>query len=393
MSSTTFDYIIVGAGTAGCVLANRLSEDSKNSVLLLEAGQKDWNPWVHIPVGYFKTMHNPKTDWCYKTEPDPGLNSRVISWPRGKVLGGSSSINGLIYIRGQKEDFDEWEAAGNPGWNYESLLPYFKKCEHQERGASKYHGVGGNLKVSDMRIVRDVGEAFIQGAQELGVPYTDDFNGEQQRGVGYYQLTAWKGRRCSSAAGYLKPVRNRKNLQVITNALAERIEFEGSQAAGIWIEHGGQKRLYQSNQELILSAGAINSPHLLMLSGVGHHQQLKPFQVPVVRHVPGVGQNLHDHLQIRSVYSCSTPTLNDEVRRLPQRVLIGLRYMMFRTGPMSMAASQIGLFTESSPQANRPDIQFHFQPLSSDSPGKGVNDFSGITLSITQMASHQPRNT
>ncbi len=385
MISSEFDYIVVGAGTAGCVLANRLSENAQHSVLLLEAGPQDTSPWIHIPVGYFKTMHNPATDWCYRTEPDPGLNNRTIRWPRGRVLGGSSSINGLIYIRGQSQDFNEWEAAGNEGWGYDSILHYFKKCENQERGPSQYHSVGGPLRVSDMRIVRDVGEAFIRGAQELGIPRTRDFNGESQHGVGYYQLTAWNGRRCSSAVAYLKPIRQRTNLQVITNAVAEKIEFQNKRAAGIWATRDGVTQLFHANREVILSAGAINSPHLLMLSGIGDHEKLRPHQIPIVRHLPGVGLNLQDHLQIRSVYSCTTPTLNDEVRKLPQRIMIGLRYILSRTGPMSMAASQIGLFTESSVQAARPDIQFHFQPLSSDSPGQGVNDFSGITLSITQL--------
>ncbi len=385
MITSEFDYIVVGAGTAGCVLANRLSANPSHSVLLLEAGPKDTNPWIHIPVGYFKTMHNPATDWCYKTEPDAGLSNRTISWPRGRVLGGSSSINGLIYIRGQSQDFDDWEAAGNADWGFDSILPYFKKSEDQERGADEYHGAGGPLRVSDMRIVRDVGEAFIRGAQELGIPHNRDFNGKSQRGVGYYQLTAWNGRRCSSAVAYLKPIRKRVNLQVITNAIAEKIEFENMRATGIWATREGVTQFFRANREVILSAGAINSPQLLMLSGIGDQEKLRPYQIPALHHLPGVGLNLQDHLQIRSVYSCTIPTLNDEVRKLPQRVMIGLRYLLSRTGPMSMAASQIGLFTESSAQAARPDIQFHFQPLSSDSPGEGVNDFSGITLSITQM--------
>ena len=385
MAKSLFDYIIVGAGTAGCVLANRLSENPSTSVLLLEAGSRDWNPWIHIPVGYFKTMHNPKTDWCYRTEPDPGLNGRSINWPRGKVLGGSSSINGLIYIRGQKQDFDDWESAGNTGWSYRDLLPYFRKCEHQERGGDEYHGTGGNLKVSDMRVRRDIGEAFIEGANEIGIPRTDDFNSKIQEGAGYYQLTAWKGRRYSSAVGYLKPARKRSNLTVLTNALTHRIVFNGNQAAEVEVERGNSIETYRANREIILCAGAINSPQLLMLSGIGDGSHLQEFQIPTRHHLPGVGGNLHDHLQIRSVYRCSVPTLNDEVSNFFYRVLIGLRYFAFRTGPMSMAASQIGIFTNSSPEINRPDIQFHFQPLSSDSPGQGVHNFSGITSSVTQL--------
>ncbi len=381
----TFDYIVVGAGTAGCVLANRLSENPDNTVLLLEAGGKDLNPWIHIPVGYFKTMHHPNTDWCYKTEPDPGLNNRSINWPRGKVLGGSSSINGLIYIRGQKEDYDDWANAGNTGWSFREMLPYFKKSEHQQRGQSEYHGVGGYLKVSDMRIRRQIGEAFIDGAQEIGIPHTDDFNGERQRGVGYYQLTAWKGRRCSSAVGFLKPVRGRKNLQVMTKAKAEKLLFDGKKVTGVQINRQGKTSSVMAAREVLLCAGAINSPQLLMLSGIGDGEKLQPFQIPLRHHLPGVGQNLQDHLQIRSVYKCNVPTLNDEVRNPIRQSLVGLRYILTRTGPMSMAASQIGIFTTCHEQSTRPDIQFHFQPLSSDSPGKGVHDYSGITSSVTQL--------
>ncbi len=385
MTDKQFDYIVVGAGSAGCVLANRLSENPDHSVLLLEAGGRDINPWIHVPVGYFKTMHNPGTDWCYQTEPDPGLNGRSIKWPRGKVLGGSSSINGLIYIRGQSQDFDDWEHAGNPGWGFQDMLPYFKKCEHQERGADEYHGVGGNLKVSNMRIKRGIGEAFIQGAVEIGIPRNDDFNGADQRGAGYYQLTAWKGRRCSSAVGYLKPAKSRKNLTVLTNALTCRIGVEDKRAVSVEVKHKGQVKTFGANREIILSAGAINTPQLMMLSGIGNGSELGEYQIPSLHHLPGVGQNLQDHLQIRSVYRCSVPTLNDEIGNFFFRMLIGMRYIAFRTGPMSMAASQIGIFTNSSPDVERPDIQFHFQPLSADSPGEGVHDFSGITSSITQL--------
>ena len=380
-----FDFIIVGAGTAGCVLANRLSENPQNSVLLIEAGSRDTNPWIHIPVGYFKTMHNPKTDWCYQTEPDPGLNGRSIKWPRGKVLGGSSSINGLLYLRGQPQDYDDWVDAGNSGWSFLEMLPYFKKCEHQERGADEYHGVGGNLKVSDMRLKRGIGEAFIQGAEEVGIPKTNDFNGRDQRGAGYYQLTAWKGRRCSSAVGYLKPARNRRNLTVITNALTCGIGLENKRAVSVDVKRNGQIDTFRANREIILSAGSINTPQLLMLSGIGDGDHLNDFQIDTKHHLPGIGRNLQDHLQIRSVYRCSVKTLNDEIRNPFTYMLIGLRYIAFRTGPMTMAASQIGIFTNSSPEIDRPDIQFHFQPLSTDSPGEGVHDYSGITSSITQL--------
>ncbi len=384
MASEQFDFIIVGAGTAGCVLANRLTSKG-SSVLLLEAGGRDTNPWIHIPVGYFKTMHNPETDWCYHTEHDPGLNGRSISWPRGKVLGGSSSINGLIYIRGQTQDYDEWQSLGNPGWSYKDLLPYFIKCESQERGANEFHGANGNIKVSNIRIRSKISEAFVQAAQEVGIPNNDDFNGSRQEGVGYYQLTASKGRRFSSAVGYLKPARKRANLTIRTNSHVSRLLFVGKKVKGVEYRKNESTQNATASISVILSAGALASPQLLMVSGIGNADRLKEFEIPVRHHLPGVGENLQDHLQIRSVYRCNIPTVNDEVRHPLRRMMIGLRYFAFRTGPMSMAASQVGIFTKSSPKVERPDIQFHFQPLSSDSPGKGVHSYSGITSSVTQL--------
>ncbi len=383
--SDSYDYIVIGAGTAGCILANRLSEKTSHKVLLLEAGGKDHNPWVHIPVGYFKTMHNPKTDWCYRTQPDSGLNGRSIAWPRGKLLGGSSSINGLIYIRGQKEDFDEWTSFGNRGWSFDEMLPYFIKCEDQERGADTHHGIGGMLKVSDMRTRRDVCDAFIDGAVEIGIPRNDDFNGAEQEGAGYYQLTARNGLRCSTAAGYLRKARPRPNLHVATNALARRISFADGSANAVSLSHDGKVHTVAAKREIVISAGAINSPQLLMLSGIGDSSMLQAYQIPTVKHMPGVGRNLHDHLQIRSVYKCNVPTLNNEISSPLRKSLIGVKYALFRSGPMTMAASQVGIFARTSEQVERPDIQFHFQPLSTDNPGEGVHDFPGITSSVTQL--------
>ena len=382
---TTYDYIIVGAGSAGCVLANRLSADPANRVLLLEAGGKDSYPWIHIPVGYFKTMHNPKTDWCYQTEPDPGLNGRQDRWPRGKVLGGSSSINGLLYVRGQPEDYDHWHELGNPGWSWRDVLPYFKKSEDQERGADDFHGIGGPLKVSNMRIKRPICDAFINACAELGIPNNDDHNGEQQEGAGYFQLTAHKGRRWSTAVGYLKPALKRPNLQLLTQAQTQRILFDGKRATGIEYFHRGKVATAHAQAEVIVAAGAINSPQLLQLSGIGDTATLQAFAIPVVHHLPGVGENLQDHLQIRLVYKTNQPTLNDEVNNPLRKMLIGLEYILRRTGPMTMGASQVYAFTKSKPGLNRPDIQYHIQPLSADSPGEGLHKFSAFTASVCQL--------
>ncbi len=380
-----YDYIIVGAGSAGCVLANRLSADSHNKVLLLEAGAPDRYPWIHIPVGYFKTMHNPKTDWCYTTEPDPGLNGRSIKWPRGKVLGGSSSLNGLLYVRGQAQDYDEWESLGNPGWSYENVLPYFIKSEDQERGANEYHGVGGPLKVSNMRIRRDVCDAYIEAAQEIGIPANDDSNGAQQEGAGYFQLTAYKGRRWSTAVGYLKPAKKRPNLDVVTRALVHRIVLESKRAKGVKFAVGSDLRTVNAVREVILSAGAIGSPQILQLSGIGDGNTLQGLNIDVEQDLPGVGKNLQDHLQIRAMYRCTRPTLNNEVNNPFRRMLMGVEYLLFRTGPMTMGASQLCIFCKTRPELDRPDIQFHIQPLSADSPGEGLHKYAAFTSSVTQL--------
>ena len=382
----TYDYVIVGAGSAGCVLANRLSADPANRVLLIEAGGKDRNPWLHIPVGYFKTMHNPKTDWCFVTEPDPGLNGRRLKWPRGKVLGGSSALNGLLYIRGQAQDYDHWRQLGNAGWSFEDVLPYFKRAEDQERGADDFHGAGGPLKVSNMRIHRPLCDAFIEAAEQIGIPRNDDFNGANQAGAGYFQLTADRGRRCSTARAYLRPARRRANLDVITRALVHRVALEAGRARALIFSRKGQEETVRARREILLAAGAIGSPQILQLSGIGDGEALRKMGIDTRHHLPGVGENLQDHLQIRAVYRTKQPvTLNDEVNNPLRKILIGIEYALFRTGPLTMGASQVGVFTATRPELETPDIQFHLQPLSSDSPGEGLHRFSAFTSSVCQL--------
>ncbi|MEE2698575.1 MAG: choline dehydrogenase [Pseudomonadota bacterium] len=383
----TFDYIVIGAGSAGCVLANRLTEESQNRVLLLEAGGKDINPWIHVPVGYFKTMHNPSTDWCYETEPDSGLAGRRLKWPRGKVLGGSSSINGLLYIRGQREDYDGWRQMGNAGWSYDDVLPYFKKAENQERGADEYHGADGPLSVSNIRINRPICEEFIAAAESIGIRRVEDFNGKDQEGVGYFQLTTKNGRRCSSAVAYLHSIKRRKNLKVVTHAHVRRIIIKNGQATGVeYQDQRGQKTSASVNNEVILSAGAIGSPQILNLSGIGDGNELQTLEIECSAHLPGVGKNLQDHLQIRTVHKTAKPcTLNTELINPIRKAVMGIEYALKRTGPLTMGASQVCIFTRSNDFVEVPDIQFHFQPMSADSPGDGLHKYSAFTLSVTQL--------
>lgn len=385
-----YDYIIVGAGSAGCVLANRLSGDSSKRVLLLEAGGKDSNPWIHIPVGYFKTLHNPNTDWCYKTEEDPGLNGRALDWPRGKTLGGSSSINGLLYVRGQKQDYDRWAQMGNTGWSYDDVLPLFKRSESHENGADDFHGKEGGLSVSMIRAKTDLSEAFINAATEMGVPRNDDSNGESQEGAGYFQQTARKGFRCSSAKAFLKPIRGRKNLDVVTHAQCRELLFspdDARQVIGISYDRKGHAKSakLRGGGEVILSAGAIGSPQILELSGIGQGQTLQNAGIELRHELNGVGENLLDHLQIRLVYEVNVPTLNDAINRLVPRMGIGLNYALRRKGPMSLGASQVCIFARSMEDLDTPDIQFHFQPLSADKPGIEMHPFSGFTSSVCQL--------
>ncbi|WYX36582.1 choline dehydrogenase [Achromobacter xylosoxidans] len=384
--SDAVDYIVVGAGSAGCVLANRLSANGQHSVCLLEAGPPDRSPWIHIPIGYGKTMFHKVLNWGYYTEPDPNMLDRRIYWPRGRTLGGSSAINGLIYIRGQRQDYDAWVAAGNPGWSWEECLPYFRKLENNDLGPGATRGTEGPLNATSIKTPHPLVEGLIGAARALGLPHVTDFNSGDQEGVGYYQLTTRNGRRCSTAVAYLRPARGRANLRVETGAHAMAILFEGSRACGVRYRQDGQVRTLRARREVILCAGALQSPQLLQLSGVGPAALLRRFGIGVVRDLPGVGENLQDHLQIRLIYETRRPiTTNDQLRTLHGRAAMGLQWLLFRGGPLAVGINQGGLFCRVDPASATPDTQFHFATLSADMAGGKVHPFSGCTYSVCQL--------
>ena len=389
MQTEAFDYIVVGAGSAGCALANRLTASGLHNVLLLEAGPRDTDPWIHVPLGYGKLFAKKSVNWSYESEPEPALGGRRIFTPRGKVLGGSSSINGLVYIRGQREDFDGW---GVPGWRFDDLLPFFIKSEDQGRGASQWHGAGGPISVSDLPDRHELCDAFIASAQALGIPRNDDFNGATQEGAGYYQATARNGRRCSAATGYLRPAQQRPNLQVEVNSLATRIVFDGlregknrTRAVGVEYRQNGKTHCARA-REIILSGGTFNSPQLLQLSGVGPARHLESLGIPVVFDAPGVGEALQDHLYVRTFWRCAKPiTLNDDMSSWWRQLGIGLRYVLQRRGPLTVSAGYAAAFVRTRPELTRPDAQFYFINFSTAKRGGVLHPFSGFTCSVSQL--------
>ena len=388
---STFDYIIVGAGTAGCVLANRLSANPKTQVLLLEAGKKDDYFWIDIPVGYLYTIGNPRTDWCYQTEPDPGLNGRSIGYARGKVLGGCSSINAMIYMRGQRDDFDHWQSLGNKDWGWDDVLPIFKMSEDYQHGPDDFHGIGGEMRVEERRVNWEILDAWRDAAAEFGIPKIKEFNRGDNFGNAYFQMNQRRGVRWNATKAYLRPAENRPNLTVLSNVLVEKVELNNSsqrpRATGVKIRRADKSStIFKADQEVLLSAGAIGSPQILQLSGIGSSELLGSRNVPMRVDLRGVGENLQDHLQVRSVYQVeNTVTLNQKAGSLIGKALMGLEYFFFKTGPLTMPPSQLGAFAKSDPNRSTANIEWHVQPLSLDKFGDPLHKFNAITPSVCNL--------
>jgi choline dehydrogenase len=384
-----FDYIIVGAGTAGCLMANRLSADRHCRVLLVEAGGRDNYHWIHIPVGYLYCIGNPRTDWGFFTEEDPGLNGRKLRYPRGKVLGGCSSINGMIYMRGQQRDYDGWAAlSGDDSWRWEHCLPMFKCHEDHWRGADPWHGEGNEWRIDKQRLRWDILDAFAAAAREAGIPSTDDFNRGNNEGVGYFEVNQKKGWRWNTSKAFLRPIQDRANLEVRTGSLTRRVWLQDGRAVGIEMQPagGGEPLRVRATREVILCAGAVGTPQLLQLSGIGPGALLHQHGVPVQHDLPGVGENLQDHLQIRAVFSVQgVKTLNTLAHSLWGKAAIGLEYLVRRSGPMSMAPSQLGAFTRSAPGHEWPNVEYHVQPLSLDAFGQPLHRYNAFTASVCNL--------
>ena len=380
-----FDYIVVGAGSAGCVLANRLSADPNSRVLLLEAGGKDNWIWFHIPVGYLFAIGNPRADWLLKTEREPGLNGRSLNYPRGKVIGGSSAINGMIYMLGQATDYDQWRQLGLPGWSWSDVRPFFRKhVDHFLK--SEHHAAGGEWRVEYPRLSWEILDAFRDAAIQYGIPAIDDFNTGDNEGICYFHVNQKRGRRWSAARGFLKPVLHRRNLRLETGCLVERLALAGKRTVGVHWRQNGVACSARCHGEVILAAGAIGSPHLMMLSGIGPAEQLTKFGIPVVLDKPGVGANLHDHLQLRMIFKVSgVKTLNETYVSMLNRLGMGINYILRRRGPMTMAPSQLGAFTKSDPTQDRANIQYHVQPLSLEKFGEPLHPFPAFTASVTNI--------
>jgi len=367
-----FDYIIIGAGSAGCVLANRLSASGRHRVLLLEAGGSDFSPWIRVPVGYARTFTDPRYNWMYQTEPEPALDSRTAFWPRGKVLGGSSSINAMVFVRGQPSDYEDWRSAGNPAWGWQDVLPYFRKLEDHAWGASEYHGAGGPVHVHDpSAAVHPLCRQFLGACAEAGIPLTRDFNGAETEGAGLWQVTIRKGVRVSSASAYLRPALRRRNVELATAARATRVLFRGTAATGVEYLQGGTRQTATARREVLLAAGAIGSPQLLELSGIGDPELLRRLEIPVTAALGQVGRGLQDHVCVSYFYRSKIPTLNDELGPLLGKARAALRYALHRDGPLAMSVNQAGAFVRSRPQLARPNLHIYFNPASYSTTASG----------------------